>query len=251
MRPGPAPPSLQCHCTVRPGPAPASSQCYYTMRPGPEPASSQCHCAVSPGPTPASSQCYYVVSPGSAPASSQCHCTIRSRPAPASSRCHCAVRPEPALASSVSLRRPSGAAAFCGSIVSGIVSPLGAPSSARLWAAARPADVLKCPCLCGVGFPRDGHLRQPGAPCTREAHTCQPSAAALGALVYSPKVPSRHVVLRTGPQRPGTHSLSAERGASDRQSSPFGNQLRSGRAILLSLFGLKAQGWRRKGWLGS
>lgn len=216
------------------------------MRPRPEPASSQCHCAVCPGPTPASSQCYYVVSPGPAPASSRCYYTIRPGPAPASSQCHCAVRPEPAPASSVSLRRPSGAAAFCGSIVSGIVSPLGAPSSARLWAAARPADVLKCPCLCGVGFPRDGHLRQPGAPCTREAHTCQPSAAAPEALVYSPKVPSRHVVLRTGPQRPGTHSLSAERGASDRQSSPFGNQFRSGRAILLSLFGAKSTGLEKE-----
>ena len=61
-----------------------------------------------------------------------------------------------------SLRRPSGATVFCGSLVSGIVSPLAAPSSARLGAAARPANVLKCPCLCGVGFRRDGHLRHWG-----------------------------------------------------------------------------------------
>ena len=125
--------------------------------------------------------------------------------------------------------------------------PLGAPSSARLRAAARPANILKCPFLCGVGFPRDSHLRQPGAPCTREAHTCQPSAAALEASVSSPEAPPPNAVLRTGPRRPGTHSLSAERGAGDRQSSLFGNQLRSGRAMLLSLFGAKSTGLQKEG----
>ena len=81
------------------------------------------------------------------------------------------------------------------------------------------------------------------APCTREALTCQPSAVELGTSVSSMRRPlPRRGVLRTVAPRPSPHSLSAERGAADQQSSLFGNQLRSGRATLSSLFGATGTG---------